>query len=253
MKKIFEKWKWLQVTIGLAFFIVGIVIACLIWVKDSDGGTSTSDALHSSIGYILASLILLVGIALLAVNIIQKPMKIQMSFMAAVLFISLGGFLLYFINTLEDKTLFGTLFIILSSVFFLSLALFTIIWGIRKLLSDKKKKLMPVLAFILSAVLIGVGITVAIMIKNEIFQNLGVCLAGLGIAAIGTYLIVELILRITGERKKAIAQKKIVARTEETAEIQETPEISVEELIPAEATETKEEDANTPSDEEKED
>ena len=189
MKKLAEKWRWLPVTASILFIVVGLVVGICVWIPLSE--TDISTTINTTLGYIIASLVMAVGALTFVLCLLEKPMKLSAVFFISVVLMSLAGYVYYLMATSDSSALVSNIVIIQGSIIVFALTTFIIVWAIRKLVSRSKKIFLPVLAIIAAAILITGGILLMIYIDNSIIQSIAVCLVGLLITALGIYILVK--------------------------------------------------------------
>ena len=224
MKKLFLKWKWLPIVLGVLFMVVGLTIAICVWIPQNNTGDSSVPVevkykIDEALGYIIASLIMAVGLGTLTLSLFQKPMKLDFTFFISVTLASLSGFIFYLLN--KNQSLVTNIVIIQAAIFIFSIALFLIIWGLRKILSRSKKILFPVLAFIAAAILVAAGITILVLMENNrVIQQLAICAVGVAITAIGLYVLFYFFKQIKGKSLEKAEEQTI---SNEPVKTEETP------------------------------
>ena len=219
MKKFFTKWKWLPIASGIVFMLVGLAIAICVWIPTQNPDGEVAQNIGMTLGYIIASLLMLIGVGTLTLSLLQKPMKLDIAFLISVIITSLAGYLYYLVAT--NHTAITDIIIIQGVIFILAIALFVLVWSIRKLIPKSKKVALPVLAIIGAAILIGGGITLITMRADITVQHIAVCIMGVVIFAIGLYTIIYYFKHV---KEKGSAANKVSNKPQKKAAESEATE-----------------------------
>lgn len=233
MKRIFAKWKWLQILEGIVLLLIGVAIATLVWFTgEGQGEPNTSRAIQSSLGYIVAGGVALNGVIAVVFNLVGKPLKLEASFIVGLLLVALG--ILITILVVDNPSIIANVILITAGVFLIGFAIYLIVYGIRRLQDKDKSKFMPILGFIGAGLLAGAGVVIFIFLQEQIAQQIAITVVGALIAVAGLYALISLLVttmrlnkakRLMEEAYGREAPKKGKVEEKEPVKIEESKQI----------------------------